>query len=147
MATTLFDYGNITIGMYVFLIIMGILFNTIIFTDTFDDTPLGSIKKSLFNCTISCPDNGCEYLNSLRDGAYWLDVEKKNCITTNWEISHFLVHVFLGYFYNIYISQTLSIGYEIYEHKFHNCGSYLDLGYNFMGFLVGHTLKNYINSN
>lgn len=100
----------------------------------------------MFNCTISCPDNGCKYWNSLRDGDYWLDVEKKNCITNNsGSFSFFLVHIFLGYFYNIYVSQTISIGFEIYEQKFHNCGSYLDLGYNFMGFLVGHTLKNYIN--
>lgn len=97
-------------------------------------------------CLVGCSgrESTCDCLNSYRDNGYYLfesDNNKVRCAITRWELSHIIFHIFLGYFTNIYISQGLSVGFEIYEHYFYDCGSYLDLMYNFMGFLVGHSLR------
>jgi len=74
---------------------------------------------------------------------YLFDENSEKCVVTKWEISHFFTHIFLGYFTNIYISQGISVGFELYEHYDLNCGSYLDLIYNFLGYIIGYILKYY----
>lgn len=110
------------------------------------------LRSWLYDCSIPCTDGNktCEKVNSHRGTNYGFDPnidggsyrEYKSCLLTGWEASHFLFHVFLGYFYNIYISQTLSFLFEIYEHLAYDCGSFNDLGINFAGFCAGHVLRN-----
>jgi hypothetical protein len=142
----LFGTYNITTGMYVLLIIISIIIYIMIF---YPQNILSESDNEIYNKTV----NSCisEYdtkkfdLDQLRGSNYWLSYKTNKCNITRWEILHLLFHVFLGYFYNIYISQGISFGFELYEQYYYSCGSYLDLGYNFTGFLIGHMLKNYIN--
>jgi hypothetical protein len=146
----LFEWGNITTGMYVALIIAGICMLSVIFRL---EKIIGKKTAKEFldyseECLVGCSDKDrCDKLAKWRDNNYYMysGDNSKRCIVTKWEISHFITHAFLGYFFNIYISQGISFGFEIYERYSNECGSYLDLGYNFAGFLFGHLLKNYIN--
>lgn len=70
-----------------------------------------------------------------------LDVPVNKCMITTWEVYHILFHMFLGYKYNLYVSLLLGLSFELLESKVYNCGSYLDLFYNMVGFLVGLVLK------
>ena len=109
------------------------------------------LRSWLYDCPLPCNDGNqtCEQVNSLRGNNYGFDPnidggsyrEYKDCLFTGWEASHFMFHVFLGYFYNIYISQTLSFTFEIYEHLAADCGSFNDLSINFAGYCVGYGLR------
>jgi hypothetical protein len=89
--------------------------------------------------------DGKIHLKKLRGKNYFIgsstDIQAYNCFITRWEISHFIFHTFLGYYYNIYISQGISIGWEIYEHKVYDAGSLLDFIWNLGGFLFGSWLR------
>jgi hypothetical protein len=144
----LFEWGDISTGVYVALIIAGICMYVVIFHLEYviGDKNAKIVHDYSEKCLIPCSEKKlCDKLSNLRDNGYYLfNDNPEKCIVSKWEISHFITHIFLGYFTNIYISQSISVGFEIYEHYVLDCGSYLDLGYNFMGFLVGHFLKNYI---
>lgn len=147
----LFEWGNISTGVYVALIIVGIIMYINIFhlDQIFSKETTKKINKWSYSCAIKCDDEKqCKKYNNLRDKNYSLDFDEfgssKLCKVTKWEVSHFILHLFLGYFTNIYISQGTSIIFELYEHYVLDCGSYLDLGYNLAGFLTGYYLKNYI---
>ena len=109
------------------------------------------LRSWLYDCPIPCKDGNktCEKVNSYRGKNYGFDPnidggsyrEYSTCFFTGWEASHFLFHMFLGYFYNIYISQTLSFMFEIYEHYALDCGSFNDLSINFAGYCVGFGLR------
>jgi hypothetical protein len=139
------DWNGVTTGMLVVLCIIGITMNYVIF-NMLD----GNNKKIQYYidavqnfCVKKCSNDYCSSITKLRDEKYYTygDGDSKSCLITSWEISHLLFHVFIGYFYNIYISTVISVGYEIYEHYDKLCGSYLDLGYNMTGFLIGNYLK------
>jgi hypothetical protein len=145
------EWGDISNAVYIMVVMLGIIQYTMIFhLDKINTSLSKSFNKTMFTCASKCVNKkDCEFVNALRDDYYYMqttgDSESLDCKITRWEISHFFTHIFLGYFSNIYISQGISVGFELYEHYALNCGSYLDLGYNFAGFMVGHTLKNYIN--
>lgn len=150
----LFEFGDISTGVYVSLIIAGICMYVSIFhlEKIVGDETSKKIHDYTEKCTIACSDEKiCTQVNNLRDDKYYLfDGNSEKCIVTKWEISHFITHAFLGYFTNIYISQSISVGFELYEHYILQCGSYIDLFYNFSGFIIGHILKNaqlHINNN
>jgi hypothetical protein len=141
----IFDWYEPTIS-YSTLVIIGITMYILIFY--LDWILPKNIIKKIHNytesCVISCKDDKiCEHVNRFRDDGYYLfdNDNSESCIITKWEISHFFTHMFLGYFTNIYISMPINIGFEIYENKFYNCGSYLDLIYNTLGFILGFYLK------
>jgi hypothetical protein len=141
------EWGNISTGVYVVLTIVLLCMYVVIFHL---DKIIGDENAKLAHdyteeCAVSCSDKvQCETVNSYRDEHYYLfDGNSKKCLVTKWEISHLITHIFLGYFTNIYISQGLSVGFEIYEHYSLDCGSYIDLGYNFIGFVIGHNLKKF----
>lgn len=105
------------------------------------------IHESTEKCVVTCKDKLCK-ANNMRGKSYYLLGDKNaptNCLITKWEISHFLLHVMLGYWTNIYVSQGLSIGFELYECLVYDCGSILDLFYNFAGYLTGYYLNKFIN--
>lgn len=143
----LFEWGNISTGVYVALIISGIIMYVIIFhlEKIFDEEIKNKFLRNIEQCVIPCSKKKCKTINKMRDKDYYYFDNSEKCVISLWEISHFITHIFLGYFTNIYISQGISIGFELHEHFNLNCGSYLDLGYNLTGFLVGHYLKNVIN--
>jgi hypothetical protein len=115
-----------------------------------DKLPLTKfIKKGItyLNTCISpeCKTGICNKIKSGRDNGYFLESStetfNKECLVTGWELSHFMFHIFLGYFYNIYVSTGISVSYEVYERYTYNCASYNDLFINMAGFLVGNYLK------
>jgi hypothetical protein len=146
----LFGIYDISTGMYVTLILLLILIYICIFHKKY--IPKGTEKLSdyvLNKCLSNCSDeNQCKIYNSMRGKNYWIGANvgkdlDSECRVTAWEIIHLAFHVLLGYFYNIYVSQGISFGFEAFEAVFYDCGSVLDLGYNFVGFIIGHGLKVY----
>lgn len=108
------------------------------------------LRTWLYKCHVECEkdDNTCENINNNRGNNYGYDPnidgkyrDYKNCVLTGWEYSHFIFHVFLGIFYNIYISQSLSVAFEIYECLEEDCGSLNDLVLNFAGYCTGYTIR------
>lgn len=112
---------------------------------------LVSIREWLYSCPMPCTSKEeCQHVHRSRGKNYGYDPtgnthDFSTCMLTGWEISHFMLHVFLGLFYNIYVSQALSIGFEVYEHHVLGCGSYNDLVINLAGFLVGQRLRQQLN--
>jgi hypothetical protein len=107
---------------------------------------VGDTMKKLNTCvTPTCNSDLVRGITKYRDENYFIDskddVFNENCLITGWEVSHFMFHVFIGYFYNIYVHLGISVGYEVYERIQHNAGSYNDVIYNFLGFLAGKYLK------
>jgi hypothetical protein len=152
------DWGDVGYGkMIVFFILCVIFYFTIFeFFNGNDRETQRELDKIQYNC-IPCKTDLCKkVVGTLRGKNYFMpsdseentdedrkfNEEVRECAFTLWEGSHVLTHIFLGYFYNIYVSQSTSILFELWEWKYHDCGSILDLGWNFFGFLMGHTLKN-----
>lgn len=131
---------------YYTLMIIGIIMYILIFKLDYllPEKYLRKVHNYTEECIIGCSDKDtCDYVNKFRNDGYYLfdnDANEK-CIVTKWEISHFLTHLFLGYFTNLYISLAVGFGFEIYEYKFYDCGSYIDILYNTAGFLTGFYLK------
>jgi hypothetical protein len=145
MKHSILNWNGISTGMLVVLCIIGVIMNYIIFytLDNNDQKIQDIIDKIQYYCLYKCKNN-CNGLTNLRDDDYFMGVKTTNvkkCFFTVWELSHLLFHTFLGYFYNIYISVGTSVFFEIYEHYKYNCGSYLDLMWNFLGFLIGSYIR------
>ena len=144
----LLNSNNVSCGMLIVLAITCILMNYFIFGKYANKFKIrNKIIDKLNLCTLKCKSSSCEKYAKLRDPSYFNDgtTHKNDCFLTGWEISHFIFHMFLGYFYNLYISLGLSIGYELYERIEFGCASYIDLLINFFGFVVGHILRYGIN--
>jgi hypothetical protein len=147
----LLDWGDITLGTITGLVIAGIIMIILIFhlESIVGIRNAKKIHDMSEKCVVGCANKKlCTATNNLRSAGYYMfDDPNNKCVVTRWEISHIITHIFLGYFTNIYISQFISVGFELYEHYYLDCGSILDLLYNFTGFIIGHQLKNaYINS-
>lgn len=110
-----------------------------------------SLRSWLYSCHAPCTDGNktCERVDKNRGKNYGFDPnmegesyrQYRSCLLTGWELSHFIFHMFLGYFYNIYVSQILSFGFEMYEHSALRCGSLNDLVVNFAGYCVGYGIR------
>lgn len=59
------------------------------------------------------------------------------CAVTFWELTHFSLHTFLGYAYNLPVSLTTSVCFELFESYRDRSGSFLDLAWNGAGYFVG----------
>jgi hypothetical protein len=116
---------------------------------------LSKLPNKIFNyqfiCLKKCNHTLCKMCTNTRGSNYFVlsnHLDKNSipdCILTVWEFSHILFHIYLGYYYNIYISQGLSIGFEIYEKYAFNCESGIDIICNLIGFLIGYTFRIYTN--
>lgn len=140
----LFEHTKLYLSIYTLTIIGIVMYLLIFHLDLFlNKEIINKIHNYTESCVINCSDkNTCKKINNLRDKGYYLFPSAHGkCIITKWEISHLITHIFLGYYTNIYISLSLSFGFEIYENIFYNCGSYLDLIWNFTGFLIGFYLR------
>lgn len=78
--------------------------------------------------------NQCKNELSFEDG-------DESCVINYWEFYHIITHIFIGLFGNFYISTTLGIGFEIYEHYVYDCASIFDLLFNLIGFSIGYALR------
>lgn len=146
--SSLFGWNNVSLtDSYIFLLICVIIY---LFIFYIMGTNLVSInlQKKWDNlqdkCFMNCNKKLCKKITKLRDKKYLnnsVNIDLKICMITSWELTHLFFHAFIGYYYNIYFSVITSILFEILEHYVHECGSYLDLFWNFMGFLIGFSLK------
>jgi hypothetical protein len=140
------DWNDVSLGMLVLLAIIGILQHLFIFT-LLPLLPENILYTCIDKCIVPCKNDTCKKVLSYRDSGYYAysgveDQEKaQNCSLSSWEILHVLYHVFLGYFYNLYVSLAMSVGYELYEHYAFNAGSYLDLFWNMLGFGIGYAMR------
>lgn len=94
-------------------------------------------------CLVFC--DKCN-LKKYRDDGYYTHVRHKTfdvskCSLTTWELSHLATHTFIGYHYGLRVSLTIGVGFEIFEHAYHDCGSILDVGWNTIGALIGIYLR------
>ena len=135
---------------HVILIIVFLVMLFFIFGQTGKSKPVVSIREFLYSCQYKCANKYvCEVVDAMRGENYGFDPNKedlgentnklkyKQCLITGWEVSHFLFHVFLGYYYDACISLSVNVVFELFEHYFYDCGSYNDLLINFLGFCVG----------
>jgi hypothetical protein len=125
--------------LMVILILMYIVLFYIL--DNFPAKWQKKIDDLQYKCLLRC--NSCD-LSGYRDSGYYLldkGPDVKTCLFTVFELSHVIFHMFLGYYYNVYVSLGLSVGFEIYEHYVFDCGSYLDIMHNMGGFLIGYSLR------
>jgi len=129
--------SNYLIALMVILVLFYILiFKVIIKYDFF--------QKIQHHCFKKCNSNNCRHFtDSLREKKYFIDsgINHKECLFTGWELSHIIFHAFIGFFFNLYVSLGISVGFEIYEHFSWSCASGLDLWWNLVGFSIGHTLR------
>jgi hypothetical protein len=143
--STCLSWNNVSALKLIILIIFAVGLNYYIFySNTIADT--GDKVKSgpLDTCLVTCQHSICKKLASqCRESNYslGLGISHDECIFTGWEFSHVMLHIFLGYFFNAYISVSLSILFEIYEHYVYNCASLLDLFWNTLGLLMGIYLR------
>lgn len=110
------------------------------------------IKDYQYFCFAKCQSNTCKDVTKrLRDKDYWMDpggnikTDTVGCGMTTYELTHLLFHVWIGYEYGLCTSAVLSSSFEVFEHLYYNCGSYLDLVWNMMGAFIGVSLRYYVN--
>jgi hypothetical protein len=144
----LWSWDKITVpklGILVFLIIVGTYL-------IFDVYPyLRKNYKSVKNvgeyCVYGCSSESCKYYGYQMRGSNYHDTQdtstpaKSGCLITGWELSHFVFHTFLGYYFNLYISLMVGIGYELYEVGKCDCHSGFDIIYNTTGAMLGNYFK------
>lgn len=97
-------------------------------------------------CIINCNTNTCKKIAYRSRGSnYYLteDSIPYNCIFTIWELSHLIMHIFIGYYFNFGYSLGIGIIFEMYEKQYYKCESYLDILYNSIGGLFGVGLRTY----
>ena len=138
----MFEWGHISPNVYISLCIVLIIMYMVIFetTETIGAKNAKKFYDVIEKCVVKCGEK-C-WADEYRGGEYYTFEDSDKCAVSVWEVTHFLMHAFLGFFTNIYISQSMSVGFELYEHFAYDCGSLLDLVWNFAGFATGHALKN-----
>lgn len=143
---TLLSWNNVTTTKMIVLLLISVVGIICIFHVNFDFLNISGLPDMNQTCLTKCDHYICKKITLLRDSEYTpnSDIQPNECMFTSWEFSHVIFHIILGYFYNIYISITYSVCFELYEHYFYNCGSFLDLFWNGLGLLIGVTLRYYL---
>jgi len=106
-------------------------------------------KLTYETCIIPCKYDKCtKFINATKGSNYYLSKyetqwNRTNCLVTPYEISHFIFHIFIGYFLNIYYSLTIGIGFEVWEYYVYNCENYMDIVFNTLGALMGTAIRTY----
>ncbi len=102
------------------------------------------IKKDtkLYNFLYcKCLYNNKNYdLSKLRNDTYFTNCKEhssKNCMISIWEIYHLFFHFCIGYYFDIYHSLIGGILFELYEYKYWQCESLLDILWNTIGAFSG----------
>ncbi len=63
------------------------------------------------------------------------------CAITIWHLSHLILHMIIGYFFNIWVSLTVGLGFEMHEYINLDCADVLDPLVNTLGCLLGAYIK------
>lgn len=131
---------------YINFVIVCVIFYVFIF-HVIDALPI-AISQYQYICVSECNTDMCKNINKqFRDTDYWLDpngnffMNPMLCKLTMYELSHLLFHVWISYKYGFLLSVSFGIFFEIFEHYFYNCGSVLDVFWNFIGAMIGIFLK------
>ena len=68
---------------------------------------------------------------------------RKECITTTWNMLHFLSHLAVVFFFPYFYREifTVSFLFEIYEYYVFKCHDLSDIMYNLAGLLLGYKLR------
>ena len=137
-------FHDVSVGMYVILIIVLLITHHCIWKSP---KYIQSFKDYYLNQCYSKCNGHCGTWSMLKDDDYYpptwevAGAIERDCLLSGWEISHFLLHTIIGYFYNFQTHITLSVGYEVYEKYSKNCSSLGDIFINFAGFTVGSYLR------
>jgi hypothetical protein len=135
------EFGDPTIGMYVILIIIGIIM--VQFIDRIHTYPQFETHRKI--CLAKCDKPICtDFVKKSKGDNYYLDNTRVNteCLFTIWEFSHVIFHAFIGYFFNLHTSLGIGIPWELSEHYgYRNCGNIMDIFWNMVGYSIGYGLK------
>lgn len=134
------SWNNVTAVYLIIFILIIVIANLYLFISLTYYTNYSVSNIIDGTCIVRCDHQICKYLTSnLRDKNYLINtnLQPTRCIFTTWELLHVLLHMFVGYFFNIYIAIVFSILFELYEHYVYNCGSILDLFWNTSGLFIG----------
>jgi len=137
-------YNNIYILILILIILLYIIF---IFINEFISSHKYGKKLDIFqqHCFLKCNSKNCnKTFETVRGRHYYLqDILDNNnlCAFNIWELSHILLHFYIGYYFNIYYSLLIGIPFEIYEHKVWGCASYFDIFYNLIGASIGISMR------
>ncbi len=95
-------------------------------------------------CIIGCSPGKCPP-DWTRGDTYTIGggYAKPQCLLTSWEFSHFIFHMFIGYFFNIWVSLGLGVSFELYEVIAYDCASYIDIIANTSGCIIGAVIASY----
>lgn len=129
--------NRILLGVFVALIILYIL----IFSYEMFGYGLIDYPES---CYIKCKTKECHDFQSQYKGKnYYLDKQNndQHCPFGFWELTHIILHIFIGYFLNIYYSLGIGISFELHELHVYDCASYFDILYNTLGCVTGAGLR------
>lgn len=139
------DVSRIRIAIFIVVIIVG---TYLIFTVyPYFRSKYAFVKNIGEYCIIGCGRDSCKKLGNAGRGNNYHDTQdastpaQTGCMMTGWELSHFITHIFVGYYLNMYYSTALSVGYELYEYKTCDCHSGFDIVYNTAGGIVGTYIK------
>jgi hypothetical protein len=98
-------------------------------------------------CITSCNKESCQKVTRASRGErYYLsdDSAPYECIFTIWELSHLMMHIFIGYYFNFGYSFGIGTIFEVYEKYHHKCENYLDIVHNSIGGLIGVGIRTYM---
>lgn len=140
--TSMLEWNHIPNDYYIALMVVLVISYIIIF-HVFN-TYFPTVQTSCFK---KCKSDFCKHnVKPLRGSNYFLSnvVDPSYCLITFWEGTHFIFHMFLGFFYNLYVSLAIGVGFEIIEVFTCDCASALDIWWNLFGYLIGHTARYFI---
>ena len=137
----LFDNSHITNQSIINLIVVLLVLYIIIFHVLTYILP--TFGKPLENCILKCKKDICINITKASKGLKYNYFNKPtyDCIFNGWELSHFIMHIFIGYYFNILYSLSIGLPFEYLEYKWFNCESYIDIFYNTFGALIGSYLR------
>lgn len=117
--------------------------------------PLGknfSIIRNVDKMCVLKNDNNVikKILNKSRGREYYITGESteslNNCGITLWEFSHFLMHIFVGYWFDLRWSLLIGCSFEAWEWHQYKCENIMDVVYNSLGAIAGGLIRSYIKS-
>ena len=119
------------------------------------------LNKLMNECVFECDSDACKGILdvNVRGGKYFIDTVGdgdsipenadhllKNCLITNWSVSHFVVHFVGGLLFPDFLVHSFigGVAFEYYENKMFDCHDGLDIVMNTSGFIAGSLVNKYI---
>lgn len=149
---------------YIKLVCIGILIDLYVRYSAFDydvskENSYSDFRKYVFKITNGCfKKTNSKYLQELSDfvkGENYVvqytkeenKAFKRKCITTTWNLIHFLSHLVITFFFPYFYIEIFigSFVYEIYEYVWYKCHDLTDVLYNITGIFCGYNLRKMYN--